>query len=303
MRLWHIQPATLRKQATQDCHFWRSKNRKDFGKRASFCKIAVTLALYFKVKMKVTFLGTGASHGIPIIGCNCAVCQSNNPKDKRLRSSIYIEVDGKHILVDPGPDLRQSALREGITKIDAVLITHEHKDHTAGIDDIRTFNYIMRKEIPFYAQKRITDTIATEYAYAFKLPHYPGAPEIDLHPIGNETFGINGVTVTPIMVYHGSLPTSAFRIKDFAYITDAKTIPESELEKLQNLDTLVINALRVEQHKAHLSLGEALDIIRILKPKRAFLTHISHKIPMYDELVKLLPANVMPAYDGLKIEI
>lgn len=287
----------------QKHHFWWAKIRKDFGKRAFFCKNAVTLALYFKVKMKVTFLGTGASHGIPIIGCNCAVCQSNNPKDKRLRSSIYIEVDGKHILVDPGPDLRQSALREGITQIDAVLITHEHKDHTAGIDDIRTFNYIMKRPIPFYAQQRITDTIRLEYAYAFKEPHYPGAPEIDLHPIDNKDFEINGVTVTPIMVYHGSLPTSAFRIKDFAYITDAKTIPDDEMAKLEGLDTLVINSLRMECHNAHFSLGEALQVIEKLNPKRAFLTHISHKIPVYDELVKLLPQNVMPAYDGLKIEI
>lgn len=219
-----------------------------------------------------------------------------------MRSSIYIEVDGKHILVDPGPDLRQSALREGITQIDAVLITHEHKDHTAGIDDIRTFNYIMKRPIPFYAQQRITDTIRLEYAYAFKEPHYPGAPEIDLHPIGNKTFTACGIDITPITVYHGTLPTTGFRINDFAYITDAKTIPGEELEKLRGLDTLVINALRMEQHKAHLSLGEALDIIDCLKPKRAYLTHLSHKIPVYDKLVKLLPPNVLPAYDGLVIE-
>lgn len=253
--------------------------------------------------MKVTFLGTGASHGIPIIGCKCSVCQSDNIKDKRLRSSVYIEVDGQHILIDPGPDLRQAALREGITQIDAVLITHEHKDHTAGIDDIRTFNYIMRKAIPFYAQQRIVNLIKSEYAYAFKEPHYPGAPEIDLHPIFNEPFNINDTTITPIMVYHGDLPTSAFRIKNFAYVTDAKTIPAEGMKRLQNLDTLVINALRIEPHKAHLSLNEALEIIAELKPRQAYLTHISHKIPVYSELIKTLPNNVLPAYDGLKIEI
>ena len=253
--------------------------------------------------MKVTFLGTGASHGIPIVGCKCSVCQSVNPKDKRLRSSIYIETDGVHILVDPGPDLRQAALREGFTQIDAVLVTHEHKDHTAGIDDIRTFNYIMRRAIPFYAQPRVTDTIRREYAYAFNEPHYPGAPELILNPISDEPFDVQGVAVTPITVMHGTLPTTGFRIGNFAYITDAKYIPADQMTKLQGLDTLVINALRVEQHPAHLSLGESLQIIADLKPRCAYLTHISHKIPVYDELIKMLPDNVRSAYDGLKIRI
>ena len=253
--------------------------------------------------MKVTFLGTGASHGIPIVGCKCAVCQSVNPKDKRLRSSVYIETEGRHLLIDPGPDLRQAALREGFTQIDAVLITHEHKDHTAGIDDIRTFNYIMRRAIPFYAQPRVTETIRREYAYAFSEPHYPGAPQIELHPIDNEPFDVQGIMVTPINVLHGTLPTTGFRIGQFAYITDAKTIADSEMAKLQGLDTLVINALRIEQHPAHLSLGESLDIIGKLKPSHAYLTHISHKIPVYEELIKILPDNVRPAYDGLSIII
>ncbi|MBO7432653.1 MAG: MBL fold metallo-hydrolase [Salinivirgaceae bacterium] len=253
--------------------------------------------------MKVTFLGTGASHGIPIVGCKCAVCQSANPKDKRLRSSIYIETEGRHLLIDPGPDLRQAALREGFTQIDAVLITHEHKDHTAGIDDIRTFNYIMRRAIPFYAQPRVTETIRREYAYAFSEPHYPGAPEIILNPIGNETFDVQGIAVTPINVMHGTLPTTGFRIGNFAYITDAKTIPADQMAKLQGLDTLVINALRTETHPAHMSLGESLQVISELKPRCAYLTHISHKIPVYEELIKMLPDNVNPAYDGLKIDI
>lgn len=253
--------------------------------------------------MKITFLGTGGSHGIPVIGCKCDTCLSSNPKDKKLRSSIYIEIDDKHILVDPGPDLRQAALREGITLIDAVLITHEHKDHTAGIDDIRTFNYIMKKAIPFYAQKRVTDTIKIEYSYAFAEPHYPGAPEIILNPIDNTPFTIDNIEITPITAYHGQLPVTGFRIANFAYITDAKTIPECELNKLYNLDTLVINALRLEEHRAHLSLAEALKIIELLKPHHAYLTHVSHRLPSYDKLVTMLPNNVSPAYDGLTITL
>lgn len=253
--------------------------------------------------MQIKFLGTGGSHGIPNIGCQCAVCQSTDARDKRLRSSVFIETNGVRFLIDPGPDLRTQALHNNITAVDAVLVTHEHKDHTAGIDDIRSFNYLMKSKIPFFAQQRVTKTIATEYAYAFAEPHYPGAPEIDLHTIGSQVFDVKGVSIVPIEVLHGSLPTTGFRIGNFAYITDAKIIPHESMLKLHNLDMLVINALRTEEHRAHLNLTEALDIIQQLQPRCAYLTHMSHRLPCHSELERILPSNVRPAFDGLVIDL
>ncbi len=253
--------------------------------------------------MRITFLGTGASHGIPVIGCNCIVCQSNNPKDKRLRSSVFIQTDHNNLVIDAGPDFRQQMLREKITRIDAVLMTHEHKDHTAGLDDVRAFNYLMKKPMRVYAENRVIDSIKREYSYVFSDDKYPGIPEMDLHPIFNRPFEINGEEVIPIQVFHNLLPVFGFRIDNMAYITDAKTIPETEKLKLQNLDILAINSLRVKPHVSHLGLDEALDVIEELQPRRAYLTHISHMQYSYQELEKHLPANVFAAYDGLILEV
>jgi len=254
--------------------------------------------------VKVTFLGTGASHGIPVIGCNCEICQSNNLRDKRLRSSIFIETDNNNnLVIDVGPDFRQQMLREKIIKIDAVLLTHNHKDHTAGLDDLRAFNYLMKKQVRIYAEPDVLNTIKREYAYAFVDDKYPGAPDMDLHPIENEIFAIDNDTIIPVRGFHGKLPVLGFRTGDFAYITDVKIIPEREKSKLAGLDVLVISALRVKTHIAHMGLNEVLDIIKELKPRRAYLTHISHMQYSYNELTNILPENVYSAYDGLKIDI
>lgn len=253
--------------------------------------------------MQVTFLGTGASHGIPVIGCDCQVCKSNDSKDKRLRSSVFIKTNYNNLVIDAGPDFRQQMLREKITKIDAVLITHEHKDHTAGLDDVRAYNYLMRKAMCIYAEERVLHSIKREYAYVFSDDKYPGIPELDLHIVTNEKFELNGDTLIPIQVFHNLLPVFGYRVGGFAYITDAKTIPTLEKQKLQNLDVLVINSLRVKPHISHMGLEEVLDVIEELKPKRTFLTHTSHMHFNYAQLEAHLPANVFSAYDGLVIEV
>jgi phosphoribosyl 1,2-cyclic phosphate phosphodiesterase len=253
--------------------------------------------------LRITFLGTGASHGIPVIGCNCIVCQSNDPKDKRLRSSIFLHTERNNLVIDAGPDFRQQMLREKIARIDAVLMTHEHKDHTAGLDDVRAFNYLMKKPMSVYAENRVLDSIQREYSYVFSDDKYPGIPEMDLHPIFNRPFEINGEEIIPIQVFHNLLPVFGFRIDNMAYITDAKTIPDSEKLKLKNLDVLVINSLRVKPHISHLGLEEALDVIEELQPRKAYLTHISHMQYSYLELENHLPVNVHAAYDGLILEV
>ncbi|MFA6403003.1 MAG: MBL fold metallo-hydrolase [Salinivirgaceae bacterium] len=253
--------------------------------------------------MKITFLGTGASHGIPVIGCSCIVCRSDNPKDKRLRSSILIETGINNLIIDAGPDFRQQMLREKVIRIDAVLLTHEHKDHTAGLDDVRAFNYLMKKPMCIYAENRVLDSVKLEYSYAFSDDKYPGIPEMDLHPISNQPFEINGEEIIPIQVFHNLLPVFGFRLENMAYVTDAKTIPESEMEKLKNLDLLILNCLRVKPHVSHLGLEEALDVIEELHPRKAYLTHISHMQYSYLELENHLPVNVHAAYDGLILEV
>lgn len=253
--------------------------------------------------MKVTFLGTGASHGIPVIGCRCEVCTSVNPKDKRLRSSILIETGRNVFVVDAGPDFRQQMLREQVTRIDAVLLTHEHKDHTAGLDDVRAFNYLMKKAMSIYGENRVLDSIKREYAYVFSDDKYPGIPEMDLHVIDNHVFEIQGDDILPIQVFHNLLPVFGFRIQNFAYVTDAKTVPDSEKKKLLNLDVLVLSCLRVKPHISHMGLEEALDLIEELQPRKAYLTHISHMQYSYQDLDNHLPVNVFPAYDGLTIQM
>ena len=254
--------------------------------------------------MKIIFLGTGTSQGIPVIGSSHPVCKSDNPKDKRLRVSVLISWDSYNFVIDCGPDFRQQMLRENCTKIDGILLTHEHSDHTAGLDDIRPF-YFKQGDIPFYAHKRVFKYLYARYSYIFATENkYPGTPTIQEIEISKEnSFIIGGKKVIPIEVHHSTLPVFGFRIGNFTYLTDVKTIAEEELKKIKGTKILVINALREEPHHSHLSLSEALELIKTIKPEKAYLTHISHLLGFHDEVEKKLPENVFLAYDTLKITI
>ncbi|MBL7884222.1 MAG: MBL fold metallo-hydrolase [Bacteroidia bacterium] len=253
--------------------------------------------------MKVTFLGTGTSQGVPIIACNCIVCTSSNAKDKRLRTSILIEINGKSFVVDTGPDFRQQMLREEVKNIDAVLFTHEHKDHTAGFDDIRAFNFIHQKKMEVYASVRVQEAIRREFAYIFSDFKYPGIPEINLHLLENKLINIQGVDIMPIEVLHYKLPVFGFRIGDFTYITDANFIADIEKEKIKGTKVLVLNALRKESHLSHFTFEEAIKLVHELKPEKAYFTHISHQLGLHDDVQKELPSMIELAYDGLKISV
>jgi len=253
--------------------------------------------------LKITFLGTGTSQGVPMIGCDCEVCRSKNPKEKRLRSSVLIQVNGKNIVIDAGPDFRQQMLRENVHRLDAVILTHEHKDHVGGLDDVRAFNYIQKKPMDIYAEERVCNILQTrDFAYVEERKNYPGIPKINFNIIENKTFFIdNIIKIIPIRGMHMKLPVFGYRIKNFAYITDMNYISFEEKEKLKKLDLLVINALRKKKHVSHFNLEEALQIIDEVKPKQAFLTHISHKLSFEHEDIKALPENINLAYDGLSI--
>lgn len=253
--------------------------------------------------MKITFLGTGTSQGIPLIACECNVCQSTNPKDKRLRTSALIETDDMTAVIDSGPDFRQQLLRENVKKLDAVVFTHEHKDHIAGLDEVRAFNYLNGKPVDVWATERVQVALHREYPYIFSEEKYPGIPEINLHTIGTSPFTIHATEWLPVDVLHYRMPVKAFRIGDFGYVTDCNYIHDEEKEKLKGLKVLVINALRREKHVSHFTLAEALEMLQELKPERAYLTHISHQLGLHDEVSKELPPNVELAYDGLKITV
>tara|TARA_B100000900_G_scaffold167443_1_gene142121 strand:- start:6996 stop:7757 length:762 start_codon:yes stop_codon:yes gene_type:complete len=253
--------------------------------------------------LKITFLGTGTSQGIPIIGSTHPVCLSKNPKDKRLRVSVLLEWESSTLLIDCGPDFRQQLLRTNCSRIDAVLFTHEHSDHTAGIDDLRPF-YFRQGNIPVYAHTRVVSALKKRFGYIFQTENkYPGVLTLDVHTIENISFFIGDKEITPVKVYHHKLPVFGFRIEDFAYITDAKTIANEEVKKLENLEVLVINALRLEPHLSHFNLEEALAFIDRVKPKKAYLTHISHHMGFHDDVQKTLPENVFLAYDELNISL
>ncbi len=253
--------------------------------------------------MKVKILGTGTSQGVPVIACNCNVCQSTDPNDKRLRTSALVEVDNVNIVIDAGPDFRQQMLREKVQDIDAILITHEHRDHIAGLDDVRAFNFMNQKPVDIYAEDRVQEVIKSEFFYSFEEKKYPGAPQINMYDIKNESFEVKGVKITPIQVYHYKLPVFGFRIGDFSYITDANYISEEEKEKLHGTKYLVINALRKKTHISHFSLNESLKLIKELSPKRAYITHISHQMGLHHDVNEELPIGVSLAYDGLRLEI
>lgn len=253
--------------------------------------------------MKITLLGTGTSQGVPVVGCDCEVCRSTDPRDNRLRTAAFVETDGLNLLIDTGPDLRQQLLREKITSIDAVLLTHEHKDHLAGLDDIRPVYFRQKRPMDIYAMPRVLKVVRKDFDYAFKDNPYPGAPAFQLHPVRHDKFFVQNQEIQPIQVRHLALPILGFRIGPFAYITDASFVADSELAHLRNLEVLVVNALRLEQHYSHFNLEQALHFIDTVKPKRAYLTHVSHHLGLYPNVEKLLPPNVTLGYDGLQTVI
>jgi phosphoribosyl 1,2-cyclic phosphate phosphodiesterase len=251
----------------------------------------------------ITFLGTGTSQGVPVIACECAVCTSANGHDKRLRSSVLVETEGKVMVIDSGPDFRYQMLRAGVKHLDAVLFTHEHKDHIAGLDDIRAFNYTQQSPMEVYATNRVQEALKREFSYVFAEYKYPGIPQLNLHTIGTEKFHIGPVEVTPIQVLHYKLPVLGFRIKDFTYITDAKTIAPAEIEKIKGSRILVINALQKQAHISHFTLNEAIDFAQHIGAETTYFTHISHRLGRHEDITKDLPPGIQLAYDGLKIEI
>tara|TARA_B100000683_G_C12510784_1_gene560706 strand:+ start:13702 stop:14475 length:774 start_codon:yes stop_codon:yes gene_type:complete len=253
-------------------------------------------------KIKITFLGTGTSQGVPVIGCDCSVCSSSDSRDNRLRSSILIQTKGQTICIDTGPDFRQQMLNANVMSLDAVVYTHEHKDHTAGMDDVRSFNFKQKKPMDLYVNTNVEASLKKEFSYAFKENPYPGVPRLELHQIHNSPFTVHGVEFNPIQLMHYKLPVFGYRIGDFAYCTDVNYIAPKEKEKLKNLDVLILTALRKEKHISHYCLEEALELIKELNPKRAFLTHISHYMGLHEDVSKELPNNVFLAFDGLTIE-
>lgn len=253
--------------------------------------------------MEITFLGTGTSQGIPIIGSDHPVCLSEDPKDKRLRVSMLINWNNKNILIDCGPDFRQQMLANKVDHLDAILYTHEHNDHTAGLDDIRPF-FFRQGDIPVFAKKRVLKALRKRFDYIFKTENkYPGAPGVQVNEIENKPFSFEGLTITPVKFMHNRLPVFGYRMEDFAYLTDIKSIEAQETEKLRDLKVLVVSALRIEPHHSHFNLEEALEFINEVKPEKAYLTHISHLLGFHEAVEKELPENVHLAYDNLKIKL
>lgn len=253
--------------------------------------------------MRITFLGTGTSQGVPVIACNCEVCTSPDPHDKRLRSSIMIEAEGKVIVIDSGPDFRYQMLRAKVKHLDAIVFTHEHKDHIAGMDDIRAFNYRQESAIDVYATARVQEALKREFAYVFAEMKYPGVPEVNLKTIDLKPFSIGDVPFRPIEVMHYKLPVLGFRIGDFTYITDAKTISEHEKLKIKGTKTLVVNALQIEKHISHFTFVEAIAFAREIGAEKTYFTHISHRLGRHESTLNLLPKNITLAYDGLVLEM
>lgn len=253
--------------------------------------------------LKITFLGTGTSTGIPMIACECAVCTSTDKKDKRLRSSIMVESEDTRFVVDTTPDFRYQMLRQKVKRLDAVLFTHPHKDHIAGLDDVRAFNFFQEQAMQIYANQMTIDALMREFAYAFADKKYPGVPNLELNSIGLESFSIGDIAIIPIEVWHLKMPVYAFRFGDFTYITDANRIEEHEKEKIKGSKFLVVNALRREKHISHYNLEEAIELVQELNVPTAYFTHISHQLGKHEEVEKRLPKGIHLAFDGLTIHI
>ncbi|MEA1898903.1 MAG: MBL fold metallo-hydrolase [Bacteroidota bacterium] len=252
--------------------------------------------------MEITFLGTGTSQGMPVIGCSCDVCTSVDSRDKRLRTSLMVKTGDIRLVIDSGPDFRYQMLRENVKSLDALLFTHEHRDHIAGLDDVRAFNWIQKKAMDLYAESRVLKEIREKFLYAFDNS-YPGVPRLNLHAIEEAKFDINGLSILPIRLMHYKLPILGFRFGDISYITDASYISDEERKKLIGSRYLIVNALRREKHPTHFNLQEALQLIEEIKPEKAYLTHISHQMGLYSDILKDLPDSVIPAYDGLSFSV
>lgn len=254
--------------------------------------------------MEVTILGSGTSQGVPVIACDCLVCLSNDSKDKRLRASLLLTIEGENFVVDAGPDFRTQLLRENVQQLSGILFTHEHKDHIAGLDDVRAFNYKQNRPMDVYCNVAVEQALRREFYYIFENANYPGVPKITLNNITKKRFQLkNGVEVQPIEVMHYKMPVLGFRLGDFTYITDAKTISEEEVLKVIGTKILIVNALHLSPHISHFNLEEALEFIARINPEKAYITHISHLFGTHQQIEKLLPPNVFAAYDGMRIKI
>jgi len=252
---------------------------------------------------KVLFLGTGTSQGVPVIGCSCVVCGSNNSKDRRFRSSVLVTINSINILIDIGPDFRSQMLDSNISSIDHILITHQHRDHTAGIDDLRPIYYLNKRPINLYAENHVIQALKQDFQYIFNSYDYPGKPKINLRKIDNLPFLLSDFEIIPIRVMHHKLPIFGYRIGDLSYITDANYISSQEMKKLIGTKILIINSLQKEPHISHYNLQQSLELIEELNPDKAYLTHVSHNMGTYKSIQKELPENVFLAYDMLEIEI
>lgn len=253
--------------------------------------------------MKVTFLGTGTSQGVPVIGCTCEVCSSLDFRDKRLRTAIHIQIQDQSWVVDTGPDFRQQMLREYIQRLDAVIFTHAHRDHTAGLDDVRAYNFLQQMDMPIYGTQPTLDQLKVEYAYAFEKNAPLGLPRLDLRIIDDKPFSIQGIEIIPLPVMHLRMPVYGYRFGNFSYITDANFIPDETLERLKGTEVLVLNALQHERHVSHFNLTEALAMAEKINPKKTYLLHMSHKLGLHAAIEKELPANIRLAYDGLQLDL
>ena len=253
--------------------------------------------------MTITFLGTGTSQGVPVIGCPCEVCKSLDYRDKRLRSSVHISINNQSFVIDTGPDFRQQMLRENINRLDAILFTHAHRDHTAGLDDVRAYNFLQNMDMPVYGTQETLDQLRNDFAYIFEEHHYPGLPRIDLKPVDDKAFTVNGVSITPLPVMHLKLPVLGYRIGDFSYITDANFISEETYKKLEGTKVLVLNALQQEAHISHFTLQQAIEVAQKVKADKTYFTHLSHRMGLHGVVSKELPENIHIACDGHSLKL